>query len=105
MQMGASQEKLIEQMIRDGVDLPDHLANAPRLTAGLELFYNAFQDLASCRSLGMSLGPIPWTAIDHYCQRFDIIGLQEEDLFYHVEKLDKTYRDEVEKKAAKKGKK
>lgn len=105
MQMGAVQGKLIEEMERDGIDLPDHIKNAPDLLVGLELFYNGFQELTTCRQLGMSLGPIPWTAIDQYCVRYDIDGMQREDMFFHVEALDDTYRNEVEKKASKKGKK
>lgn len=105
MRMGATEEKLVEQMIRDGIELPDHLKNAPSLLVGLELFYNAFQELTTCRQLGMSLGPIPWTAIDVYCIRYSLEGDQRDDVFFHVENLDDEYRNEVEKKAAKKGKK
>lgn len=91
-------------MVRDGQPLPDHIQNAPELTQGLELFYNAFQDLSSCRTAGMSLGPIPWTAMDQYCVRYGINGEQRDDLFHHVEKLDEAYREYVEKKAEKKSK-
>lgn len=36
-------------------------------------------------------GPIPWTAIDRYCEVYRIAGEQREDLFYHVQSLDRAY--------------
>lgn len=97
--MGPSEGKLIEQMIRDNVELPDHIKNAPELLHGLELFYNGFQDLSSCRSVGFSIGPIPWTATDQYCTRFKIRGDQRDDFFYYVELMDEAYRAYVDKKS------
>lgn len=99
MRMGDKEEKLVEQLLRDGVDLPEHLANPPDLLSGLELFYHAFRELSTCRALGMSVGPIPWTATNDFCIYHTITGTQRADLFYHVENLDVIYRDEVEKKA------
>lgn len=102
--MGEHEEKLIEQMVRDGAPLPDHIQNAPTLTNGLQLYYNAFQDLSSCRAIGMSLGPIPWTALDQFCERYEIDGDQREDFFYHVSTLDEAYRGHLEKQAEKRRK-
>ncbi len=66
---------------------------------GSELFYTAFMDLTSSRSLGyMSAGPIPWHAIHLYCEANGITGEQREDVFYHVEHLDKSYLDWLAKK-------
>lgn len=91
-------------MLADGIELPEHLANAPTLSIGLGLYYNAFQDLSTCRSIGMSLGPIPWTAMNDYCHTYEIGGIQREQLFMYVESMDNTYREFVEKKNEKKGK-
>lgn len=66
---------------------------------GSELFYMAFMDLTSSRSLGyMSPGPIPWHAIHLYCEANGVTGEQREDVFYHVEHLDKLYLDWLTKK-------
>lgn len=74
--------------------MPDAIQNAPDLLPGLELFWSGFQDLASCRSQGYGVpGPIPWTAIHTYCEAHGIEGRQREDMFYHVERLDKVYLD------------
>lgn len=40
----------------------------PELSPFLASTYEAFWELSSCRSSGMGVGPIPWTAIDAFCQ-------------------------------------
>lgn len=91
---------IVEQCVRMRSPYPDAIANAPELHPGLNLFYTAFLDLTSCRTLGYSQGPIPWLAIDHYCQANEIEGEQREDVFYHVAHLDKAYLDWSSKKNA-----
>lgn len=73
--------------------LPERIANAPELQVGLDLFYVAFLELGTCRSIGMAEGPIPWDAIQTYCGAYDIVGEQREDLFYHVRELDHVYME------------
>lgn len=53
--------------------IPAQILNAPRLTAGLQIFYDGFLDLTSCRSFGMSEGPIGTNDILLYCnlKKFD----------------------------------
>ena len=59
---------------------------------GLELFYNSFMDLTSCRGQGYGTeGPISWFSISDYCDRHGIIGEQREDLIYHIQKMDEVY--------------
>lgn len=56
-------------------------------------------DLNSCRSVGYGVpGPIPWHSIQSYCSAYDIEGEQREDVFYHVQHLDKSYLDWSAKK-------
>lgn len=63
-------------------------------------------ELTSCRGLGYgAIGPIPWLAIQTYCDVHDIAGEQREDVFYHVQRLDKTYMDWQTDKAEKERKK
>lgn len=55
---------MILEACRDrGVAPPEALQNAPELLPGLDLYYEAFFALNSCRGMG---GPIPWTAIREY---------------------------------------
>lgn len=54
--------------------LPDAIAGAPELLAGLEAYYEAFIELSTCRDSGMGVGPIPWTAVDQYARRYGFTG-------------------------------
>lgn len=79
------------QCAREKAPLPEKFANAPELLPGLDLYYSAFFDLSTCRPLGFAEGPIPWLAIDRYCEANDIEGEQREDLHFHVRALDRAY--------------
>lgn len=79
---------------RRGQPPPDFIANAPELLPGLDLYFDAFWELTTCRSfIGMSglPGPIPWSAIDAYAQR---LGLEGEDL-EHFTRLLRALDDEL----------
>lgn len=91
--MGKDERDIVEKCVRTRQPFPNAILNAPDLHPGLNLFYVAFLDLTSCRSLGYAQGPIPWLAIHHYCDAHDITGEQREDVFYHVAHLDKAYLD------------
>jgi hypothetical protein len=91
--MGKDEEFLMQQARRAGMrNLPDRLANAPEVRDGLQLFYLAFLELTTCRGLGYaSAGPVPWMAVDRYCERHEITGEQCEDMHYFVAKMDEAY--------------
>lgn len=71
--------------------LPKAIADAPELEPGLDLFYLAFMDLTTCRSMGFGEGPIPWTAVRDYCNDMDLEGDQREDMFIHIRLMDTVY--------------
>jgi len=77
--------------MRERLPLPDRIANAPQMYLGLELYYDAFWELGSCRALGWSVGPIPWVAINDYAVAFDLDEEQRETLSYMVRVLDQAY--------------
>lgn len=78
--------------MREGRPLPKKIRNAPELILGLEFYYNAFEDLSSCRELGFGVGPIPWTAMKDYCHEYDITGDDDlEDFFYFIRQMDNAY--------------
>lgn len=74
--------------------VPDRIMNAPELWQGLELYYEAFSELSTCRPfVGMngSPGPIPFLAIDRYAER---LGISDEDFDYFrelVRRLDDAF--------------
>lgn len=90
---------LIEVSKKRGVDLPEKVANAPELLTGLEMYFVAFTRLNTCRQIGFSFGPIPWTAIREYA--FDL-GLDDEgfDKFLIViQEMDSVYLNWVKNNA------
>ena len=79
--------------------LPDKIQNAPELLLGLELYYKAFMDLTSCRGQVYGTeGPISWLSINDYCLIHGIMGEQQEDLMYHIQRLDSVYLEHKTKK-------
>lgn len=91
--------------------IPRVIQEAPELQQGLELYYNAFVALTSCRSPGgMGIGPIMWTAKREYCIEYTITGMQREYLYEMVSRMDGAYLKYIsakneEKSKAKKGSK
>ena len=96
---GPIEKKIIEQCVRDHLPLPEKIKNAPALLPGLELFYNAFAALSSCRNTGFGEGEIPWNVISEYCDRNGIYGDQRDDTFFFVKELDSEYLAYKEEKA------
>jgi hypothetical protein len=81
--------------------LPKAIADAPELELGLELFYLAFMDLTTCRSMGFGEGPIPWTAVRDYCDDMELVGDQRDDMFAHIRMMDTVYLNHRASKAKK----
>ncbi len=93
---GGVQEGLAAQMERDGIELPDNVANQPVLQANLIGYIDAFYELDTERAFGMMQGPIPWSRIVQYGERyrFDI-----EELVFFIRKLDEAHLERVRKSA------
>ena len=91
MEQGETEQAILRQCAQLKLPIPDAIANAPILTEGLELYFMAFLDLTTCRSYGMSEGPIPWTAIKDWATYNRLSSIQTEDLFYMVQEMDNAY--------------
>lgn len=74
-----------------GMPLPDALKNPPELLPGLALYLEAFWDLHTCRQIGMSLGPIPWTSVNIWATMNLTSEDSIKDLHYFVRKLDSEF--------------
>ena len=85
--------KIVKQCMRDRLPLPDAIANAPTLQLGLDLYFDAFWDLSSCRMSGFTLGPIPWSAIFDYALAYAYDEDQRENLVHYIRVMDNAYRD------------
>lgn len=91
LEQGPTEQSIIAQCVRQRRPLPNAIANAPELQLGLELFFGAFMDLTSERHVGFGEGPIPWRAVREWCNEHEVLGLQRDDVQYHVNKLDTVY--------------
>lgn len=81
--------------------LPKAIQNAPELMIGLELYYQGFLDLTSCRQIGMGLGPISLLDIREYCILQGIEGEQQDDFVWIIQRLDQKYLEWSNKRADK----
>ena len=70
------------------------LDTKPRID-GVEWLWEAWVTLGTCRSIGMEPGPIPWTAINDYAQRYGLCDDEFEELCYCVQHLEREYREHV----------
>lgn len=98
MKQGPTEKAIIEQAVRGRKKLPDAIANAPDLFPGIELYYVAFMDLSSSRTLGATEGPIAWSVIDYYCRSMQFSDEQKDDTFYYIGAMDKAYLEYRAKK-------
>lgn len=103
MEQGPGEKKIIEQCDRNGWPLPKRIQEAPDLILGLELYYQAFMDLNTCRSIGFSAGPIPWTAVADYAAAHEFDSEQTEDLFFFTHVMDAAFLEYNNKKSTRKG--
>lgn len=88
--MGGQERGIIETCMREGLPLPDEIANAPQVTLGLELYFSAYLDLGGSRS-GLGDGVIPWHHVAEYARFNKFSDEQTDDLFYYVRELDDCY--------------
>lgn len=71
-----------------GRAVPQKIAEPPPLPHNGVLYYQAFSDLDSERHIGMSVGRIPWSAVETYAAVNEFDPYQTHALHYVVGKLD-----------------
>ena len=67
------------------------------------LYLQAFWDLSTCRSIGMSLGPIPWDAIVRYMEYHQIPDELHETFLAAMTVMDATYLQWTDNESKKRG--
>ena len=98
LEQGPTEQQILQQAYRSRMDLPESIKNAPQLWLGLGLYLQAWLDLNTCRSAGMSEGPIPWLAVHTYCTEFDLSDDQREAMHHHIRVMDQIYFKDRERK-------
>jgi hypothetical protein len=91
MEMGQAEQRMIRECYRRKKPLPERIQNAPDLLVGLELTFDAFTELNTCRQTGWSAGPIPSWCIDDYAERLDLDAEETEDLLYLIRMMDQAF--------------
>lgn len=81
-----------------GMPIPDAIKNAPRLSVGLELYWEAFFELNTTRPAGWGVHPIPWNSIRDYAEAYEFSDEQTASLFHHIRNMDQVFRDHHSKK-------
>lgn len=88
------------QHVRMGVlpRLPDRVANAPTLGPHQEVYWDAFQELTTCRALGFGgVGYIPWDAMSKYAEFYGFSHDAAQDFFIIIRFMDRAYVEWVDK--------
>lgn len=102
LEQGKSEETILEQARKNNLPIPSKILNAPRLQTGMAFYYMAFNDLSTCRAVGMSPGPIPWTAIREYAIQYDLDEVDFETLVIVINHMDVVFLEHLNKKKPKK---
>ena len=62
----------VEAAIRKGRPLPEWYEDEPVIDPADIFYLKSFYDLSTCRSSGMGIGPIPWTAMSRYVEYYKL---------------------------------
>jgi hypothetical protein len=92
MDLGQVEQRIVRECYLRKHALPDSIQNAPQLFLGLEIYWQAFADLSSCRAIGWGAGPIPYTAIVDYARAW---GLDTEDTAFFMSEMDRVYMEKA----------
>ena len=103
IEQGEVEQRIIRQCMKMRKPLPKKIQNAPELNLGLELYWDAFWDLSTCRPTGFGAGPIPWLAVRDYSLTFEFDDEQQDDLFHLIRLMDNEYINHYAKKESGKG--
>jgi hypothetical protein len=85
--------------------IPKAIADAPELAQGLAFYYIAYQDISTGREYTQA-GPVPlsWFLVHTWCKAYDLDVDEEEDVQFHVLRLDDFHRDWMKKRKTSLGK-
>ena len=97
--LGKNAHRIIQAAIDAGDPVPEDLIG-PELDEGYRFAYEAFNALSTDRQVGFGVGPIPWSAIDQFAQRYGIVDIDEfERLNYLIRVMDGVYLEDAAAKA------
>lgn len=83
---------MLPNLIKLRLPIPKKIQDAPSLSPGLELYWDAFEALNTCRSGMSGDGPIPWLAVRRYADHCDMDGQECDDLWFFMQRMDEAYQ-------------
>lgn len=79
----------------DGFEaIPPALKNMPDIS-GDEWILESFWELSTCRAIGMTVGPIPWTAVKIFADELELSSISRDLFFRAVRYLDIIYMEHI----------
>lgn len=73
--------------------LPQWYLDEPPMPDGWEFYLRAFNDLGTCRQIGMAMGPLPWDKIVDYADRMGLEADVAEDFVRCLRDMDTEYME------------
>lgn len=89
---GGVGDTLVAQMERDGHKVPEVISQVPKVPIGLLCYLDAFHELDTERSHGMSLVRIPWSSVVAYGDRY---GFDIEELVFFIRRMDDAHLERL----------
>jgi hypothetical protein len=93
---------VLPNILRLGLPLPKAVMEAQEVHEGLEIYWEAFVDLSTCRG-GMGDGPIPWNQAAIYADRLEMDDEEFDDFWFYISQMDDAWLDYQARKNKTKG--
>jgi hypothetical protein len=92
---GESFESIVKAAQAAGANLAalPCIASRPELSGHLGFEWRAFRSLSSDRPVGLAMGPIPWSSIDRFADRYAIAGDEFDRFADLIQDLDEAFRE------------
>ena len=87
----------VELGLEKGRPAPEWYLDKPELDSSSMLYLYFFNQLSTCRSVGMGAGPIPWTAIHTYSEFRNFDYIETLSFINIMQMLDSIYLQESNK--------
>lgn len=91
LEQSKAEKTVVQQARLNNLPVPEKMKNKPMLRPDLRFFWMAFLDLSSERTMGMSEGPIPWSAAVSYANWHGLSHEETEDLWFLIGRMDEAY--------------
>ena len=88
LELGGIEEDIETVASNMGRAKPKAMLDRPQPLAGTELYLQAFYHLDGERQIGMSIGRIPWSAVEHYADVGEFTAAQTIALHKLIGKMD-----------------